>query len=353
MLFDGEAAFDTIRHLIYKAKETWTPRVHKDLKYLSFFFFFSVGLENYTFKLLGKGETWEVTCKTQTPRITQHTWKSPVKQTHGSGFRLCLLFILSCTLLCSHSSALSLLGGSQKSSLALQWVLQRSLSRTSGSVLALGNILWWVWPTLASCSWLSNNGFQCPVEVSAPSSCFCLLPHSPKHIEMLKGCKRTNEDLKWKEALSFRKRVCGNGHEFWVTEYTVWHHVVEERCSDLSSWLAKRNASQCPAVRIFGPSVWCVLSEVPLFATPWTVVHQPPLSLGFSRKEYYSALTFPSPGDLPDPGTKPQSPALAGGILYHWAAWEVSGTRCYCWNTSHCSWTCAASWCWNHSTELK
>lgn len=45
MLFDGEAAFDTIRHLIYEPKETWTPRVHKNLRYLSIFF--SVGLENY------------------------------------------------------------------------------------------------------------------------------------------------------------------------------------------------------------------------------------------------------------------------------------------------------------------
>lgn len=45
MIFDGEAAFDTIRHLIYEPKETWTPRVHKDLRYLSIFF--SVGLENY------------------------------------------------------------------------------------------------------------------------------------------------------------------------------------------------------------------------------------------------------------------------------------------------------------------
>ena len=44
------------------------------------------------------------------------------------------------------------------------------------------------------------------------------------------------------------------------------------------------------------------LSRVWLFATPWTVAHQAPLSMGFSRQEYWSGLPFPSPGDLPAPG---------------------------------------------------
>ena len=47
------------------------------------------------------------------------------------------------------------------------------------------------------------------------------------------------------------------------------------------------------------------------FATSWIVAHQAPLSLGFPRQEYWSGLPFPSPGDLPDPGIKPVSPALA------------------------------------------
>ena len=42
---------------------------------------------------------------------------------------------------------------------------------------------------------------------------------------------------------------------------------------------------------------------------PWTVAHQDPLSLEFSRQEYWSGLPFPPPGDLPDPGIKPGSPA--------------------------------------------
>ena len=47
-------------------------------------------------------------------------------------------------------------------------------------------------------------------------------------------------------------------------------------------------------------------------ATPWTVAHQFPLSMGFPRQEYWSGLPFPSPGDLPDPGIEPVSLALAG-----------------------------------------
>ena len=52
------------------------------------------------------------------------------------------------------------------------------------------------------------------------------------------------------------------------------------------------------------------LSRVQLLATPWTVAHQAPLSMGFSRQEYWSGLPLPSPGDLPDPGIEPRSPAL-------------------------------------------
>jgi len=52
------------------------------------------------------------------------------------------------------------------------------------------------------------------------------------------------------------------------------------------------------------------LSHVRLFATPWTVAYQAPPSMGFSRQENWGGLPFPSPGDLPDPGMEPWSPAL-------------------------------------------
>ena len=59
-------------------------------------------------------------------------------------------------------------------------------------------------------------------------------------------------------------------------------------------------------------------SHVRLFATPWTIGHQGPLSMAFSRQEYRSGLPFPPPGDLPHPGIKPvslMSPAFQVGSL--------------------------------------
>ena len=57
------------------------------------------------------------------------------------------------------------------------------------------------------------------------------------------------------------------------------------------------------------------LSHVWLFVTPRTVAHQAPPSVGFSRQEYWRGLPFPSPGDVPDPGVEPRSPALQGDTL--------------------------------------
>ena len=55
-----------------------------------------------------------------------------------------------------------------------------------------------------------------------------------------------------------------------------------------------------------------LLSHVQLFATLWTIAHQAPLSMQFSKHEYWSGLLFPPPGDLPDPEMEPISAALAG-----------------------------------------
>ena len=54
----------------------------------------------------------------------------------------------------------------------------------------------------------------------------------------------------------------------------------------------------------------CMLSHVPLFVTAWTAAHQVPLCMGFSRQENWSGLPCPPPGELPDPGIEPMSPAL-------------------------------------------
>ena len=57
------------------------------------------------------------------------------------------------------------------------------------------------------------------------------------------------------------------------------------------------------------------LRRVRHFVTPWTVVHQAPPSMGFSRQEYWNGLPFPSPGGLLDPGIEPRSPALQTDAL--------------------------------------
>ena len=73
----------------------------------------------------------------------------------------------------------------------------------------------------------------------------------------------------------------------------------------------------------------CMLSHFrcdQLFATPWTIALQTPLSMEFSRQEYWSGLPFPSPGDLPDPGIEVvslTSPALAGRFCTTSTTWEA------------------------------
>ena len=72
--------------------------------------------------------------------------------------------------------------------------------------------------------------------------------------------------------------------------------------------------------------VMCVLGCVQLFAALWTVACQDPLSIAFSRQEYWSGLPSPPAGDLPDPGIEPESllaPALAGGFFTTNATWEA------------------------------
>ena len=90
------------------------------------------------------------------------------------------------------------------------------------------------------------------------------------------------------------------------------------------------------------------LSCVRLFVTPWTVAHQAPPSMGFSRQEYWSGLPFPSLGDLPNPGIKPRSPALQADaltseppgypldiVVYHTNWFADVKPPLYLWNKSH------------------
>ena len=84
------------------------------------------------------------------------------------------------------------------------------------------------------------------------------------------------------------------GHD-WATELN-WCGQWARFCGRTRSWQAEGD-------------------RIGLFVTPWTVAHQAPLSMGFSRQEYWSGLPFPPPVDLPDPGIELRSPALQADTL--------------------------------------
>ena len=82
-----------------------------------------------------------------------------------------------------------------------------------------------------------------------------------------------------------------------------------------NQFLLKVSKSYLELASCEGGFVCWSLSRVPLFATPWTGTHQAPLPTEFSLQECWSGLPFPSPEDLPNPGIKPQSPALQADSL--------------------------------------
>ena len=82
------------------------------------------------------------------------------------------------------------------------------------------------------------------------------------------------------------------------------------------------------------------LSRIRLFATPWTVAHQAPPSMGFSRQEYWSGLPFPPPVDLPDPGIELRSPALQADALTSEPPGGFCMERCKAWAR------------WNHAFDM-
>ena len=121
-------------------------------------------------------------------------------------------------------------------------------------------------------------------------------------------------------------------HSLWVSKSRTWLSDWTTTNTDTNSWnvcyifrsyISHNYQTHDKTERIFMTLVWldCFkvkvksLSCVRLFATPWTVAHQAPPSMGFSRQEYWSGLPFPSPGDLPNPGIEPRSCALQEDAL--------------------------------------
>ena len=90
-------------------------------------------------------------------------------------------------------------------------------------------------------------------------------------------------------------------------------------------------------------------SCVRLFATPWTVAHQAPPSMGFFGQEYWNGVPFPSPGDLPDPGIEPGSPALQADALTS----EPPGTILILWTLLFCGTRRLRSLLWIACLEIE
>ena len=117
-------------------------------------------------------------------------------------------------------------------------------------------------------------------------------------------CSVVKKDLREgrkREAKGEKNYIYSEKNEIFQTKLTCWR-VRGNCCIIFCTFLCAANSFKCMCVR-------CVLVS-PSAPTLWTAAHRAPLSTGFSRQEYWSGLPGPFPGDLPDPGIDPGSPAL-------------------------------------------
>ena len=106
----------------------------------------------------------------------------------------------------------------------------------------------------------------------------------------------------------------------WVSESRLQGIFLTQRLNPCLLCLLHWQAGSLPLAlpgKPFGEEFGSVqpLSRVQLFVTPWTAACQAPLSMGFSRQEYWNGLACLSPGDLPNPGSEPMAPALQADSL--------------------------------------
>ena len=109
-----------------------------------------------------------------------------------------------------------------------------------------------------------------------------------------------------------------------IKTFTLWQRSGPE------TMISPRSAH----INLYCAACAKLLQLCPTLCSPWTVGCQAPLSMGFSRKEYWSELPFPPPGVLPNPGIKPMSlmlPALAGGLFPTSATWEAASSKILIW----------------------
>ena len=145
--------------------------------------------------------------------------------------------------------------------------------------------------------------------------------------------------------------MCPLGTTGWIyTVYQLWKqlHIEELKkikllalnylCISVSRFVLLVSSDRCMCVRAY------LFSRVWLFVTPWMIAHQTPLSMGFSRQEYWSGLPFPPPGYLPDPGIEEMSPAsltlqMDSSLLSHQGLPDVcGGSPNIYWQLLACEW---------------
>ena len=97
----------------------------------------------------------------------------------------------------------------------------------------------------------------------------------------------------------------------WVTSHSL--HFVGK--IEYGKWLFQYSVNLCFNNILTAGGNGVVTKSCPALVTPWTIACQAPLSMVFSRQEFWSGLLFPSPGDLPNPGIKPRFPALQADYL--------------------------------------
>ena len=160
--------------------------------------------------------------------------------------------------------------------------------------------------------------------LSLVSCGFCPMHVFPLLIQVIKSNLDCNHSWILRVHLWFVNLEDGLGDPWWIMlKNIIKNSLIVQRFRfgtfTLGSWVPTligqlRSHQPCRAVKKITSKVKS-FSRVWLFATLWTGAYQAPPSMGFSRQEYWSGLPFPSPGDLPDPGIEPGSPALEADSL--------------------------------------
>ena len=130
-----------------------------------------------------------------------------------------------------------------------------------------------------------------------------LISYTPRYNKKLKPNKNRNGATQKNISITNTMTSFCCCLRFWILPYGQY--------SSMTWWYRLTRYSFVVLLQLFSCSV------VSDSATPWTVVRQAPLSMGFPRREYWSGLPFSSPGDLPNPEIKPRSPAWQADSLYH------------------------------------